>query len=127
MIAAAISSTVSSLWSPAALPSVAATATSAAIITSWVITAPIAVSPRAGRSLTFKPRSTIDACWKNTIQGMITAPMFAETRYRYFGFVDRDRHRVARHLIEGGMGEPGDEQKHQFEAPTNIAMRSTLR
>ena len=81
VIAAAISSTVSSLWSPPALPSVAATATSTAAMISWVSTAPSAVSSRAeARSRVVSRRSTIEACWKNTIQGMMTAPILAEAR-----------------------------------------------
>ena len=47
----------------------------------WVTTAPIAVSIRsAPMSAGFSFFSTIDDCWKNTIHGMITAPMLAEAR-----------------------------------------------
>src|SRR5271165_3341995 len=88
VIAPTISSTVSSARSPPSLPSVAATATSTAAMTSWVATAPMAVSSRAeGRSAVVRPFSATEDCWKNTIQGMITAPMLAEASRRYLGSV----------------------------------------
>ena len=52
----------------------------AAMIT-CVSTAPMVVSSRAaGRSAGVSFFSTTALCWKNTIHGMITAPMLAATR-----------------------------------------------
>ena len=73
------------------------------------------------------PFSTIEDCWKNTIQGMITAPMLAETRSRYFGIGDRESSAAPEAIsARPGWASTATRRKTSSNAPTAIAIRSTV-
>lgn len=97
-------------------------------MTNWDRTAPTAVSSRAEkRSCAVTRFSTTEDCWKNTIHGMMTAPMLAEASKRYLGSPIGIAIAPEATAPTPGSASTATKRNASSKAPTAMAMRSTVR